>query len=52
LRQNGLAAGLNWQLQERLSLGLHYIYDNYHDIKNRRLDATVQSYKLTVTKSW
>lgn len=52
LRQNGLSAGLNWQLQERLSLGLRYIYDNYHDIKNRRLDATVQSYKFTVTKSW
>jgi len=52
LRQKGLSAGLNWQLKERLSLGLRYIYDNYHDIKNRRLDATVQSYKFTVTKSW
>ena len=52
LRQNGLSAALNWQLQERLSLGLGYIYDNYHDIKNERLDATVQSYKFTVTKSW
>lgn len=52
LRQNGLSAGLNWQLQERLSLGLRYVYDYYHDIKNRRLDATVQSYKFTVTKSW
>jgi opacity protein-like surface antigen len=52
LRQNGLSAGLNWQLQERLSLGLRYSYDNYHDIKNQRLDATVQSYKFTVTKSW
>jgi hypothetical protein len=52
LRQNGLSAGLNWQLQERLSLGLGYVYDYYHDIKNRRLDATVQSYKFTVTKSW
>jgi len=52
LRQNGLSAGLNWQLQERLSLGLRYSYDNYHDVKNKRLDATVQSYKFTVTKSW
>lgn len=52
LRQNGLSAGLNWQLQERLSLGLRYIYDSYHDIKNSRLDATVQSYKFTVSKSW
>ena len=52
LRQNGFSAGLNWKLQERLSLGLRYIYDNYHDIKNRRLDATVQSYKFTITKSW
>jgi hypothetical protein len=52
LRQNGLSTGLNWQLRERLSLGLRYIYDNYHDIKNRRLDATVQSYRFTVTKSW
>ena len=52
LRQNGLSAGLNWQLQERLSLGLRYSYDDYHDLKNKRLDATVQSYKFTVTKSW
>ena len=52
LRQNGLSAGLNLQLQERLSLGLRYIYDYYHDVKNSRLDATVQSYKFTVTKSW
>lgn len=52
LRQNGLSAGLNWQLRERLSLGLRYVYDKYHDIKNQRLDATVQSYKFTVTKSW
>lgn len=52
LRQNGLSAGLNWQLQERLSLGLRYTYDDYHDQKNPRLDATVQSYKFTVTKSW
>lgn len=52
LRQNGLSAGLNWQLQERLSLGLRFTYDDYHDAKNKRLDATVQSYKFTVTKSW
>lgn len=52
LRQNGLSAGLNWQLQERMSLGLRYIYDNYHDVKNPRLDATVQSYMFTVAKSW
>ncbi|MBE0504118.1 MAG: hypothetical protein IBX46_08305 [Desulfuromonadales bacterium] len=52
LRQNGLSASLNWQLQERLSLGLRYTYDDYHDVKNERLDATVQSYKFTVTKSW
>ena len=52
LHQNGLSAGLNWQLQERLSLGLRYSYDDYHDLKNKRLDATVQSYKFTVTKSW
>ena len=52
LRQNGLSAGLNWQLKERLSLGFRYVYDYYHDIKNRRLDATVQSYKVTVSKSW
>lgn len=52
LRQNGLAAGLNWYLQERLSLGFRYVYDNYHDIKNRRLDATVQSYMATVAKTW
>ena len=52
LRQNGLSAGLNWQLQERLSLGFRYVYDYYHDIKNTRLDATVQSYMVTVAKSW
>ena len=52
LRKNGLSAGLNWQLQERLSLGLRYSCDDYHDVKNKRLDATVQSYKFTVTKSW
>jgi opacity protein-like surface antigen len=52
LRQYGLSAGLNWQLQERLSLGLRYIYDDYHDMKNTRLDETVHSYKFTVTKSW
>lgn len=52
LRQNGLSAGLNWQLQERLSLGFRYVYDKYHDMKDRRLDATVQSYRFTVTKSW
>lgn len=52
LRQNGLSAGLDWQLQERLRLGLRYLYDSYHDIKNKRLDATVQSYMFTVAKSW
>ena len=52
LRQNGLAAGLSWQLQERLSVGFRYVYDRYHDIKNTRLDATVQSYMATVAKSW
>lgn len=52
LRQNGLAAGLNWQLQERLSMGLRYVYDYYHDIKNPRLDATIQSYKFTLSKTW
>lgn len=52
LRQNGLSTGVNWQLQERLSLGLRYIYDYYHDTKNTDLDATVQSYMFTVSKSW
>jgi len=52
LKQNGLSAGLNWQLQERLSLGFRYGYDSYHDAKDDRLDATVQSFMFTVAKSW
>lgn len=52
LQQNGLSAGMDWQLQERLRLGLRYIYDSYRDRKNSRLDATVQSYMFTVAKSW
>lgn len=52
LKQNGLAAGLQWQAQERLTFGLRYVYDKYHDVKDTSLDSTVQSYMLTVAKSW
>lgn len=52
LEQNGLTAGIDWQARESLNFGLRYLYDNYHDRKNERLDETVQSYMFTVAKSW
>lgn len=52
LVQNGFSTGLNWQVRERLSVGLRYLYDAYHDQRDERLDATVQSYMASVTRTW
>ena len=52
IRQNGIKARINWQIDDQWSCGFDASYDDYDDKDSNIFDGSVISYMASLTRIW
>ncbi|MDH4008403.1 MAG: MtrB/PioB family outer membrane beta-barrel protein [Desulfuromonadales bacterium] len=52
IRQNGIKARINWQVDDQWSCGFDASYDDYDDKDSNIFDGSVVSYMASLTRIW